>query len=618
MAGLFFDIFAQDKTGRAFEAVKGKVDGLNKQFDAVGKTISAFKTLLAGAFLASYFSGIAVAADRVNDLSNRFKISSEVLSSYNLVASEVGLETESIAKALQMLGKNSVEAASGTGAAREAFNQLGIDAAKFKELGLDQQFQVVAERMQGITNPAERVNIAMAVMGKSGAEMLQAMELGGDGLQKMRDEADRLGITLSQTQARDIGGMMDALGRLSLTFKGIGQDLLGLLAPAIELVANLLTESLLFAVNMVKDAFEGLRSSFDAVITWIVNRFGDLLNIVVQGKELLANLPGDIGAAYAAEAEQLKTQVAALQNYSAAINTAAETQANHNEALKSTADLYERVKGSMPTAKQMQENNQLLNDAKRIYEETRTPLERYTAEMEKLQQLSSKKLIDPDTLVRAQSKSFEDLKKNIAGTGKTSDDISRQMENTWKDAALQVGDDWMNSMINIGDGMKGLQQTAQNVLNSITNTLMKGLINSAFAGASQPTLPWLQGAGGGGGGGLSGLFSSATSFLGSTFGGFFAEGGTLMPGQWGIAGENGAEPIFAGSSPLTVFPNGGGKSASSSEGNNIQVTYHIDARGAAPGVENAIMAALKKMDGSIESRAVLAVANAKRRNPNVF
>lgn len=60
--------------------------------------------------------------------------------------------------------------------------------------------------------------------------------------------------------------------------------------------------------------------------------------------------------------------------------------------------------------------------------------------------------------------------------------------------------------------------------------------------------------------------SAVSSTLMSMFGKFaggFAVGGTLSPGQWGIAGENGPEPIFAGAAKLGVMSNpdafGGGK-----------------------------------------------------------
>jgi hypothetical protein len=49
-------------------------------------------------------------------------------------------------------------------------------------------------------------------------------------------------------------------------------------------------------------------------------------------------------------------------------------------------------------------------------------------------------------------------------------------------------------------------------------------------------------------------------FLSSLFGSFsggFATGGIMPAGSWGIVGERGPEPVFAGNHDLTVMPNGG-------------------------------------------------------------
>jgi hypothetical protein len=65
----------------------------------------------------------------------------------------------------------------------------------------------------------------------------------------------------------------------------------------------------------------------------------------------------------------------------------------------------------------------------------------------------------------------------------------------------------------------------------------------------------------GGGGGMGGMmggmggFGGMLSSLGSMFGGFFADGGKLKPGQFGIVGERGPELAFAGNSPLNILPN---------------------------------------------------------------
>ena len=51
---------------------------------------------------------------------------------------------------------------------------------------------------------------------------------------------------------------------------------------------------------------------------------------------------------------------------------------------------------------------------------------------------------------------------------------------------------------------------------------------------------------------------SIISKFASLFSGRFADGGYVPPGQWGIAGENGPEPIFGGRTGKTVVPAGAG------------------------------------------------------------
>lgn len=85
----------------------------------------------------------------------------------------------------------------------------------------------------------------------------------------------------------------------------------------------------------------------------------------------------------------------------------------------------------------------------------------------------------------------------------------------------------------------------------------------------------------------------------SKFAGGFATGGTLAAGQWGIAGENGPEPIFAGASSLGVMSNedafGGGKG-----------TIYIDARGAGPREIDELRGMVARMDRGFEARVVSA------------
>lgn len=95
----------------------------------------------------------------------------------------------------------------------------------------------------------------------------------------------------------------------------------------------------------------------------------------------------------------------------------------------------------------------------------------------------------------------------------------------------------------LSEVLKGLEK---DILRIVTRKLVTeplagqvtGLLGSVTGGAS---------------GGVGGILGS----IGELFGGFFADGGFLPPGKWGMAGERGPEPIFGGRTGLTVQPAGG-------------------------------------------------------------
>src|SRR3546814_12165662 len=73
----------------------------------------------------------------------------------------------------------------------------------------------------------------------------------------------------------------------------------------------------------------------------------------------------------------------------------------------------------------------------------------------------------------------------------------------------------------------------------------------------------------------SDLFSS----IGKFFSGFFADGGLIPTGSFGIVGEAGPEPIFATAGGVGVLPNSALRSGGLG-GTNVSIPISIDATGA--------------------------------------
>jgi hypothetical protein len=178
---------------------------------------------------------------------------------------------------------------------------------------------------------------------------------------------------------------------------------------------------------------------------------------------------------------------------------------------------------------------------KALFAETRTPAEVLAGEIERLNVLLQQGAIDWDTYARAQ---FAAQDRFDAATGGTAQ-AAKELDNTARDLGLTFSSAFEDAIVDgekFGDVLRALDK-------DLTRILTRRLITEPLADGITGLL------GGGGGGGD--FFSSLISKAGSLFSGFFAEGGFVPPGRWGIAGERGPEPVFGGRTGATVQPAGG-------------------------------------------------------------
>jgi hypothetical protein len=82
----------------------------------------------------------------------------------------------------------------------------------------------------------------MDIFGRSGGVLLQMMTGGADGLRKMREEADSLGMTMSGKMVEDAANANDAIGKLTSRITSIGEHIAGELAPYIQQAADYMGE----------------------------------------------------------------------------------------------------------------------------------------------------------------------------------------------------------------------------------------------------------------------------------------------------------------------------------------------------------------------------------------
>ena len=232
---------AQDKTAAAFNSLNKKLGGLNKSIGAsvtkIAKIGAAFATAGVAAGVALTKASMA-SVDALAKTSDRLGIATEKLAGLQHAASLAGVENRTLEKSLQNLAVGVSDAADGTGVAKDALLELGLNASVLEQLPLDQQMSRVAEAMQDVTNQTDKVRIATDLFGARGVAVLNMIGGGSENLAVMAAEAEHLGIAVSRVDAAQIEMANDAVTRATGVFTGLGNQLATSFSPFIKTVAD--------------------------------------------------------------------------------------------------------------------------------------------------------------------------------------------------------------------------------------------------------------------------------------------------------------------------------------------------------------------------------------------
>jgi len=579
-----------------------------------GLTSSALK--LAGAFgVGISVAGITQAADKISILSARIENSTLNVGEFNQAFSElsrqaiqVGTDLSNGVEIFQRLSfsRNELRATNEEMLAfTDTVQKLGIVSgasttalsAGLLQLGQGLSAGVLrAEEFNSILENIPAIGVAIAEEFGVSVGQLRQLVLAGEVLsedvltailnkqQKANEEFEKMPVTLARGISSITTGFSIFVSRIndSINATGVlGEELQGIG----ETLANNNKLSQEFA-NILDDIAIGART---------IGSFLNLFNINKSVSDRAKDLKKDIEDIN----ESLGTQVSS----DAAVRMAEHTQTTikMNEALANqsattrelTKDYSSLAEGISNSSEKTKESQNAANELDSIYQRNRELITGLDSSVLKYQDT----LRDLDALVRAGIISQDEYgqavlraRDQIQQTAEATKVFGIDIETFSKRAAENIQDAFADFLFDpFQDGVKGM---AKGFVDAVRRMI-------AEAQAAQLAQYLLGSAAGGKGGGLLG------SVIGSISGAFstpfnpaksapplkpFADGGYLGPGEFGIAGEAGAELLYGGKTGVSVFNQdqlGIGK------GNN----YNIDARGADQGAVNRLEQALLALAG---------------------
>ena len=576
MADAKIILSAEDRASAALKQVRSRVEDLRAAQDklttvtgSIGGPLASVAALFTAGGLVGGIKALTTSLDDLDEAAQGIGVSAVALSEFRLAASEAGVDSEKLDKAVTGLANRLVDAGNGGKESAAIFASMGVSvrAANGELKTTEQVLAEVADKFTTYEDGAQKTALASALFGeKLGRILIPFLNQGADGLRKfagvteesvrqsalLAKEFDKLAANSEVFKNKVAGGLIPALNQLiaagnklpepgsfweRLRYLASGQaarDFARNLADVREqaaLFGNVESSASSTARGKApvvstggkpdrekKEAIDDASRSLAQFIDGLEKERDKLLEIsnVEKGLQLLREL-GATG-----QIPQVRQLVL--------------EQAKLADELKNEADMRKVVADAIrdQTQAEKQLRDQILDFA------GITDDNRKRSQTEQLDKMIREGILTPEQAERAV--------KGIAGIR----DEMQKTQDVAEEFALVMTSavsDWLKNPRDSKSFFKALEA---DIMQLITQLLVLKPLAEAIKGtfSSGDLVGSFGKAFSSAGAGLEGLFGK----IGSLFAGGFADGGLIPRGQWGIVGERGPELAFGGASGMTVAP----------------------------------------------------------------
>jgi len=606
---LAFDIAARDGTGKAFASVNANASKTTKHLGGIGRAFSAIgANILATGMLAvtgaaagagAMVAKVANHADNLGKSAQSIGVPIDELARLTHSAEMSGSSFAGLSTGVRKFSQSIGDVlAGGASASAVAFKDLGIQVtdSSGKLKSTETLIGDVAEAFAGMENGARKTDTAMALFGKSGTELIPMLNTGRAGIKAMGDEAESLGLVISENTFKAAEAFNDNMARMGKAATGMGNTMVAGILPSLKMLTD----------RMVVASAEGGR--FNGVATVLTGGFNllarativvfdhlgdlyDLFRVFVAAKTILfitsaagsfIQLAKSIRVAGLAMGLFSKVPRLGVTGLVVVAAIVAKATGYFDAFEQSLGNIYQSVMNFLPpelgqgidsTIAGLKDLAFGTGDAAASFETYLGAADRAAASFEAVGSGAARAGAKVGAAGKTASDAWSGLRKaTVAGRDAMTDAASvvgLSFEDMGRDIAGGIKSIFEDGRVSLDEfaevGLSILSRWASNVLDQALQPVAKGFAN-LFSGS------------GSSGGGIWGMIGSLFGGGGSSiamprFAGLFADGGRIPNGQWGIAGEAGPEVITG---PAHVTPMSKDQ-ARAGRGGDVSPTY-VDSR----------------------------------------
>lgn len=500
---------------------------------ASAKIKTAFKFAgggLIGAALVNTVKQSIEFGDQIQKAATKAGTTAKVMSELAYAAKLADVDIASLSTAIKKMQVSLSEAGTGAKAPTLALQALGITVEDLQKRRPEQQFELIAQKISELKDPADKARAATELFGKAGADLLPMFEQGAAGIRKAREEAQKLGLSFSDDDIAALSKADDSIKRLSASWEGFAAVLVAKVSGPLSGILDMLSgiDSRDLKTKLTED-IASLEKSLQRGTIGLGGGVGGM-SAEQRQKALdeLANMRGRLSlmdAPRLTETGGHRGKWAPALGYAAA-NAADEAKKEAEKAAEAERKAREKASKNLRTSFD-RTNDQILDASNRRIDET------VRNEIEAAKQISEYQQEMDERVAKARY----DQQHKLTETAQF-----------FKDTMLTAFDDWIRG------GKFKFDEFIRYMIARWAQSQLSKLLDSALAPKNDDA---------GAGGVAAGVFGGLAKMLG------FAKGGRPQPGIPYLVGEQGPE-VRVDDRAGTIFPSG-----SMGGGIHLAPTYHL-------------------------------------------
>ncbi len=566
-----------------FTSSKGSLVGFVEQIATAKNAVKILAGGIAAIAYAAYSSQTAL--EKLSDSAKALGTSRSALREFSRQADILGVDPAKLREDMVGLAQKIREAQIAGGDFADKLKLIGININNFdlsKPGEFARLFQLIAEKVRTGSNELDKLN-AIKFLGLS-AEFSRVFNEGGDAVRKFADDS----VGAVEDSTKPIEEKWRELRTIaSNTWKAIADT-------AIEAVYAI-KENVTSIIDAIANAFARFSVQIDKLMAKAKYSY-EYAKSFMGGQAPDTNAYNEKMADYNRMSDYLNMPKGVKETSLPTIDVGGTTDLSGLSTAKAKS-------GGSKSSKtdQLKEYIDNLKEANQLAKNEVDTFSLGNVEKEKFSALIKAENIAKEqgkTLTAQQRAEIENI---AASTAKYKDNVDqlKGAQNALNDAMRQFADFTINALEGLVTRSKKLSDVLKDVVKQLSSSALQGALTGQGIFGQ---LGGLAGSGGQTGGILGMLAKGATSL----FSGFFAEGGSIPSGKWGIAGEAGPELVTG---PANITPLG--------KGSNPQITINnysnsqVDARQMSDGQ---IIVTVQQMINSGLKRVPNIMAEAQRRS----